>query len=284
MRPIVSTGNLSFASICRAFVDQRAEIECVKIDIAEKFPHLSKAPVVEAVIDFRALASEPWNHERNKTELQQLLPAYPTIRPQREFQHEFTATPPQPPHQRTVDLGWSGLLLESQDKLHVAQFQRTGFAFSRLGLYPDWDQFVTETLRLWEIHCQITHPIEVSRIGVRFINRMAFPAEEFSLVRYIHRPAQPPPDLPFPMLNFVHQERYTVTGADYPYLVNVIKTMQPVEGGPPKVPVILDIDAFIQQPIPLSKKTLTSHLANLHWIKNKLFFTALTQEAIDFFR
>ena len=31
------------------------------IDLDEKFPHLSKAPIIEAVIDIRVVPTAPWN-------------------------------------------------------------------------------------------------------------------------------------------------------------------------------------------------------------------------------
>jgi uncharacterized protein (TIGR04255 family) len=51
-----------------------------------------------------------------------------------------------------------------------------GFAFHRLNPYETWEPFRTEARRLWELYCAAVGPVDVLRIGARYINQLAFPA------------------------------------------------------------------------------------------------------------
>ncbi|MCH7551913.1 DNA topoisomerase 4 subunit A [Patescibacteria group bacterium] len=71
------------------------------------------------------------------------------------------------------DIGCIGLKLHSNDNLHIVQFNKGAFIFSRLKPYANWEQFSQEALRLWAIYCELLKPSEVRRIGLRFINRIS---------------------------------------------------------------------------------------------------------------
>ncbi|HEV8537852.1 MAG TPA: hypothetical protein VGR15_02915 [Bacteroidota bacterium] len=47
------------------------------IDTAKKFPHLSRAPITEAVVEIRGRASIPWNKDEIIAKLKELLNGYP---------------------------------------------------------------------------------------------------------------------------------------------------------------------------------------------------------------
>ena len=245
----------------------------MNIDFSEKFPHLSRAPIVEAVIDLRAKPSVQFDQKDFQKRLEERLPDYPTVRPQRTFQGEFKAEAGKPPEQRVVDLGWSGLLFQSQDQSRVAQFQREGFAFSRLKPYQEWELFEAEALRLWKTYVELASPVAVQRIGVRFINRMPFLADGFRLDDYLNDSPQPLPTLGLIRGGFLHQDSFRLPETNY--VVNVIRTVQPAEGTPASVPVILDIDVFTNAQMELDEALLKKRLAEMRWLKNKIFFVSL---------
>lgn len=51
----------------------------LKIDITERFPRLTHAPIAEAVIEMRARAEVPWEESAVRDRLVPLLSAYPKI-------------------------------------------------------------------------------------------------------------------------------------------------------------------------------------------------------------
>lgn len=102
-----------------------------KIDLEERFPHLAQAPIVEAVIDIRAVCKTPMEQDKAMVGLREQLVDYPVIVSHSQVRQEVKLGP-EGPVATTSDLGWQGFRFESKEKLHVAQFNRDGFVFSRL--------------------------------------------------------------------------------------------------------------------------------------------------------
>ena len=157
----------------------------LKIDVAEPFPHLEHAPIVEAIIEIRVRVESPWEESALREQLKAKLPSYPKVISQSEFRHELKMKTGQPPEQSFHDLGWKGLRLQSADDRYIAQFNREGFIFSRLQPYESWDQFKEEAMRLWNVYAELAKSLEVQRLGVRFINRITLPPGEVRLDDYL---------------------------------------------------------------------------------------------------
>jgi len=178
---------------------------------------------------------------------------------------------------------WSGYRFTSDDGLHIAQFKRDGFAFSRLKPYDNWDQFEAEALRLWNIYLELAKPLEVERLGVRFIN-LIFPIQPEQLSSLLMNPPKCPDQMPMPVQDFMSRTTFDIP--EYPYHLNVTQTMQPpiptqTEG----FGLILDIDVFTTHVLlELNEELLKHHLQEMRWIKDKAFFTFLTEDAIQKFR
>jgi len=252
----------------------------LKIDVTESFPHLEHAPIVEAVIEIRTRAESPWEETALKEQLKAKLPGYPKIFSQSEFRHELKVKAGQPPEQLFHDLGWRGLRLHSTDGRFIAQFNREGFIFSRLQPYETWEQFKEETIRLWKIYADLAKSLEVRRLGVRFINRITLPVGEVHLKDYLRVPPQPPEELDLQMVTFFHQDRLSVPG--HPYSVNIVKTVQPPQGsGPDGGGIILDIDVLTTKSFEQDANAMEKHLAEMRWLKNKVFYSSLTKEALE---
>src|SRR5687768_4694924 len=119
----------------------------IVIDHAERFEHLARAPIAEAVIDLRARAEAPWEEADVTRRLRELLPEYPTFK--RVSGVSFTAQLSLAPGEgeqsvaplAATDHGWLGVRAESADGRLVAMFTRDGFSLSRLAPYQDWNTF-----------------------------------------------------------------------------------------------------------------------------------------------
>jgi uncharacterized protein (TIGR04255 family) len=235
----------------------------LKIDLTETFPHLERAPIVEAVIEIRTRVESPWEESALKEQSKAKLPDYPKIFSQSEFRHEMKMKPGQPPEQILRDLGWKGLRLQSADGRYIAQFNRDGFIFSRLQPYESWEQFKEEAMRLWKMHAELAKVLEVQRLGVRFINRITLPVGEVRLEDYLLVPPQTPGELDLQIMGFFHQDNLLVTlGSD--------------GGG-----LILDIDVFTTEPFQQRADDIEKYLAEMRWLKNKVFYSSLTKEALE---
>ncbi|SPE60106.1 conserved hypothetical protein [Verrucomicrobia bacterium] len=255
----------------------------MKIDPTESFTHLPRAPIVEAVIGIVTRAEVAWEEQTVSEKLRAELPDYPNLRPQLEFQTEVNFNPGKPPEARQRDLGWKGIRVQSADGLHIAQFNRDGFLFSRLQPYENWDQLRDEALRLWQIYSRLAQPTEAQRLGLRFINRIVLPVQELDFEKYLKQHPVPPTGLDPLFVGFLHVDTLAIPG--YAYTVNVIRTMQtPSDLQTAGLALILDIDVVTTQPFQLSQNVLESRLAEMRWLKNKVFFSSITEHALELFQ
>lgn len=241
----------------------------IQLDLNESFPHLAAAPIVEAVIHFRARASNwPEPAQLRKT-LEAQLPRYPECRPQHQWEMEAEFTEDGPATQ-TGHMSWLGFRLFSEDKLHVVQFMRDGIVFSRLTPYENWDVFAAEAWRLWRVFAELTAPTEVQRLGARFINRIALGQPE-DVRRYLKNPPECLEAIDLPTVGFLYQSRHEVPG--HAFNVNVVRTLQPPNPQEDeKFGLIVDIDVGTTHALACEEAILKDRLKALHWLKNKVFF------------
>lgn len=133
------------------------------------------------------------------------------------------------------------------------------------------------------MYAQLTQVGEVSRIGLRFINRLQMEQHEMRFEDYIEPSPLAPQNLDLPFVSFLHQDVLAVSG--HPYLVNIIRTIQP-----PLDPVtqgfalLLDIDVNTTQNFAVAPASLGRHLAEMRWLKNRAFFGSISEKAVEKFR
>ena len=170
--------------------------------------------------------------------------------------------------------------LKSDDGFHVMQFTRDGLVFSQVQGYESWEQFRDAAKAAWQSYLDIAAPIETQRLGVRYINHIAT-ATPATLQSYLRDPPTCPSSLP--LKEFVYQSTFEVAG--HPFGIRVIKVMQPAM---PELPqssgLFLDIDVYSTNSIANDLGTLDEALETMRWLKNKVFFGLLTEDAIESFK
>jgi uncharacterized protein (TIGR04255 family) len=250
----------------------------MKIDFSEKFPHLSNAPIMEAVIDFRAKPSISCEQEQFLNYFKQEFSDFPVVASNSNTVYHFNpaATQPAPP-----STFWNGLTLHSSDKLRIAQCQKDGFSLSHLPPYPHWEKFAGDALAMWGKYKALTKPTEIQRIGVRFINRIPITTPAVELNDYLIDAPKNLSAFPLPRLGFVHSDTFIVPGTNY--MVHVISALQPPDAITHLPAVILDTDISTTTPSSTEDQLLTPKLQEMRWLKNKIFFASLNKKVIDSF-
>ncbi len=249
------------------------------INFSEQFPHLSQAPIVESVVDIRIASDVKWDEITLKKDLQNRLKDYPKIEELREFRyHVSVASGPDQQH-KAEDLGCVGLKLQSEDGLHIVQFNQGAFVFSRLKPYQDWNQFTSEAFRLWEIYRAIFRPITVQRLGVRFINRIPAQSDFSTLEDYYKNSPRELAELDWPQGGFLMHNVFQVPETDY--AVNVVKTRVPPNATDKEHGLVLDIDVYSQSSFTYTDEDLKSCLTKMRWVKNKVFYTCITDKILE---
>ena len=241
--------------------------------------HLPHAPITEAVIDLRAQSSPNLDLGTLATLGQQV--GYGEPKDMHLFQFGFQRLPGQTPdtHQSVAPIGFRYI---SNDEKYVAQFRRDGFTFSRLAPYTDWNQVFAEASRLYRIYIAAAQPEEINRIAVRYINRMLFPeAAVGDFSPFLTAPPPFPRDLSAAMTGFLNQVQ--VVDKQTGISVTVTQTLQAGGGEPGKVPVILDLDIFEGGSKSPDPDVILPRFAALRDVKNRYFFSSITEKAVQLF-
>jgi len=256
------------------------QLPVFEFNLAESFPRLAAAPIVEAVIHWVARPTKPFQREDLQKKLAERLPDYPDPQPQQQLQLE-TRFGPDGSTTQTRHESWQGFRLTSLDKRYVVQFTREGMVFSRLAPYESWDAFSAEGKRLWRIFIELAEPSEVERLGIRFINRV-LPVERTKVDRYLAKPPKCLEPLGFPVNGFLYQSIHDVPG--HPLQIHVVQTTQPpLTFQSDGFGLILDIGVVTTQAFQTADETLEQYLAKMRWLKNKAFFSLLSKSLIRSF-
>lgn len=250
-----------------------------RLDLNEKFPRLACAPIVEAAIHWQARAQKALEQDTLRTVLSRRLPDYPKCEPVQQFGFMASIA-----GQETTEPivrqqgGWDGFRLTSEHGLHVVQLKRDGIIFSRRQPYENWERFSAAALNAWEVFRDVAAPVEIQRLGVRFINHLAAATPE-TLNQFLREPPTCPSNLP--LKEFVYQSTFDVP--EHPFGVRVTKVMQPPDTRRSSG-LFLDCDVYTTHPIDNDRDKIEDALVKMRWLKNKFFFTLLTPQAIQSFQ
>ena len=250
------------------------------IDLNEEFPTLKAAPSIEAVIHWQAHAGKKLEPEALQAELTQRLPDYPILQAQQDVQFGATGAP-DGSSEFFQQIQWSGFRLQDEGNHHVVQFMPSGVVFSRLEPYEEWKIFTAEALRIWQVFVELAEPTIIERLGVRHINRILLENGEQPST-YLKMEPYALPGLNISPENFFYKDTYQVPG--YHYGIHWARTIQPQQSEPSnQQALIVDIDVFTTQLLQLDQDTLTQRLQEMRWLKNKLFFSSITDTALERF-
>jgi uncharacterized protein (TIGR04255 family) len=252
------------------------------VSAIRKYPHLSNAPIVEAVVDWRAKLPIDFDIEKFKGLANALGPRYKLADEERAFEFglKFKHQPGDQPQVSSRDVGIHGFRFRSDDGLEIANFRQDGFSFSRLKPYTQWDSVFEEAERLWNIYRETCQPEEISRIAVRYINRIPLPLPVTDFGVYLAVPPRVPPGLPTLIGALLY--RVVLNEPATGILTNVTQVLEPPDIG--NLPFILDIDAYIMKNMDPGAPVIRSQFAALREMKNRVFFATLTKTAIEMFQ
>lgn len=248
---------------------------------ATAFPHLNNAPITEAIIDFRVRLPGAFEILRLKEAHAQLSADYPTLEERQVTQQQFEQRPGQPPKLAVRSQGVLGYRFRSADNKSIVQFRRNGFTFNRLKPYPSWDQVFPEACRLWKIYSTVAHPEEISRIAVRFINRLPIPLPNLEFSDYLTAPPALPHGIPQSLSGFLTQ--VVIQDPETKLAANVVQALEPPLNEQ-YVSMILDIDVYQRDVSQLTLEAVLGQFAKLREMKNRIFFGSLTEKALALLR
>jgi len=250
-----------------------------------EYAHLNKAPIVEALIDFRVKPKDGLQRSDLQPIQEKLKDRYPTQKSIHQIKAEFSlnvrdGAAPETPIRSTSE-SRIGIRLDSIDHLRVLQAQIHGFTFSRLKPYDTWETLLEETKALWNLYVEVAAPVSLTRVATRFINRLELPLPIPEFEEYLTRPPVVPNGIPELVSEFLSRivAHDTASGAS----IVVIQALETVVPGSNVLPVLLDIDVFKQANFDVNSNDYWELLSEFRNLKNTAFFGSITEKAKELF-
>lgn len=136
-------------------------------------PPYPKAPITEAVIEIKFKAAlDASDIEKVR---QRLASDYPQHQHVQSFDVAVKLLENQPDAPTTQIKRTPGHRLASVDMTELVLLWESAFVISQLAPYPGWDSFLRRFVRDWAAWRRVMGYQEVSRIGVRYLNRIDIP-------------------------------------------------------------------------------------------------------------
>jgi uncharacterized protein (TIGR04255 family) len=239
--------------------------------------HLDKAPIVEAVIDFRVFREPGVSADTFADIVPSIGQRYSQMGPVLSFEARFGIESGKPidPAQRTADLGW-----RYQTDTEVAQFRVDGFTFSKLEPYTTWEHVFGEAFRLWRIYLNLAKPKQLSRIAVRYINRIKVVGDR-NISDFLEAPPILPPPVPSLIRDFLM--RVHIADESRGSAAQIVQALEP-QFDPNVMSLLLDIDAYHERIPAPSDPDLPALFQQLRELKNRIFYASITEKCAEMYQ
>ena len=170
-----------------------------------------------------------------------------------------------------------GYLYRRSDGLRVIQSRLNGFAYSVLAPYDRWETFSSEAWEHWQTYREIARPAKVSRLGVRFVNKIDISQASIEIKDYLRTAVDVSPYLPQITASYFLQ--VVVPLLSFDASATITSTVAP-PSSPDATSLILDIDTWRLLDISLEGDTeserLKEALNELRAAKNFVFEACIT--------
>lgn len=246
-----------------------------------KHPHLNNAPITEALIDLQVQLPDHFELAELETLCSEVAQEYPITMQRKSWTSHIRVTGGGRPEIENPEPKMDGFVLKSESGLQVVQVRMDGFTFSRLQPYETWEKLRDEARRMWDLYVRITHPQCVTRIAVRYINRIHLPVEA-DFAEHLSTGIQISSQLPQAIsglflrceIPFDNPEAQTI----------ITQTLGDPSEDLATIPYIFDIDVFRMGTPCIDQQRLWDELDELREVKNKVFFGSITNATVEMLR
>lgn len=240
------------------------------------YPNLPKAPIVEALIDFRVSGVSESAIERLLALRSEVSAKYPKWQEVHQMEARIPFEIPKDDRSIVRDRQLIGYRLTSADGKYVAMMTMERFTVSRLQPYERWESIRDEARRLWDLYRKAVEPETVSRVALRYINRLELPADLRDFRDYLTAPPEVPPRLSQTLQSFL--TRITIPLPHVGGSAVVTQQMEPWEQDAQFIVILLDIDVFKVVQFPESGQEAWELADSLRNEKNMIFFESITEQ------
>lgn len=248
------------------------------VDLVSDRTSYAKAPITEALIDIRvALPDETTVADLARVEVGEEV-GYPQRRNRFAIEGQIAIGEQIGTTARQMHVGYDFV---SGDERQTVQVRLDGFTFSRLAPYDRWETFREEAHRLWKLYRAVANPISVTRVAVRYINRLDLPVPMDDFKDYLRTVPEVSPDLSQELSGLLMQ--LAIPQEDIGALLLLNEALLPPPN-PDTASILLDIDLFRELETSVEEEELWRLLDQFRDRKNKVFEACITERTRNLIR
>jgi uncharacterized protein (TIGR04255 family) len=146
--------------------------------------------------------------------------------------------------------------------------------------YEDWQQLRNAAHNCWQHYATVFAGSVIKRVAARYINALRLPLPIGDFADFLRAGPQVPAELPQGVSHFLH--RVSFGDPHGSYLATVTQALESMTPGQ-DITVLLDIDVVRNVDVPPLSEGLWPVVDTLRDVKNSIFFSHLTEQAVDLF-
>ncbi len=239
----------------------------------------ARAPISEAVLDIQVRFTTPVDTARLAEFHRGIEEEYP-VREDRVKWHgriEVGGASVQQAVARAAE----GFMFRSADRHRAVQARQDGFTYNWLKPYKAWEDLRDEAKIHWERYRNLFQPEAVTRLGLRYINRIELPLPLSDIRDYI----KTAPDIADGMPQAVSSlfMRLEIPDAASGLLAILTETIE-AKTADNRLPLIFDIDVVRSATFAPDSTGIWETFEAMRQYKNRIFFMSLSDRAKEMFR
>lgn len=240
------------------------------------------APIIEAIIDFRVSIPSELTLNDLKKVCDNISDIYKPAEPLNTTTLEFAIdTSNQTNNTNSVESQQIGFILKSYDDKHILQIRRDGFTASRIAPYKSWDNLIEATKQPLNKFLSLKHIPTISRIAVRYINRIDIPSFNNNIDEYLRTAPKISEDLIEKPSSFFMQIVVPIKSINGNAVINQT-IVNPVIMD--TTAFMLDIDVFMDTALSANDPKIWNILEQLRIEKNRIFESSITEKTRELFK
>lgn len=243
----------------------------------ERFP---RAPISEAVLDIQVRFPAPVDASRLAEFHRGIEEQYPVRQDRTMWQGRIAVGGASV--QQAVARTAEGFMFRTADQQRAVQARQDGFTYNWLKPYRTWEDLREEAKTHWVRYRDLFRPEAVTRLGLRYINRIELPLPLSDIRDYI----KTAPDIPDGMPQAVSSlfMRIEIPDATSGLLAILTETIEAPTEGNKRLPLIFDIDVVCSATFAPDSPVIWENFENMRQYKNRIFFTSMSERAKEMFR
>lgn len=237
------------------------------------------APIAEAVLDIRVNQTQISNIESIQKLKEKELKDYPILNKRINFEGKIELNVQEDNILSNTASNIIGYVFSNEDNNRKVQVRTDGFTCNMLAPYTNWNNFFELAKEYWKVYKDFAKPDVVTRIALRYINRIELPLNNLNFEDYLTSVPKIPNCLPQKFGRYFLQMQV-------PCIENHIYSTISQTFEPPKtnyIPFIIDIDVFDTK-IVSSGDLKLEDFEKLRKFKNEIFEDLITDKTRNLFK